>query len=130
MIGCASLLLVPVEKLADSSLPPLTLRALSIIQPVLLTALAVWIGEVTARCMGLRAPLIDAWLSGSGAGAVFRRQARPALLVGAVVALILISYEVTIGRSLLAGQPQLAGFQLPLVTKLLYGGITEELLTR
>jgi hypothetical protein len=133
LAGVASLLLVPFEALAPSPIPHFTLRALAAIQPAILTVLAVLLGEVTARRVGLRAPLVDAWISGAGSGRIFRRQIGPAMAAGAAVAAILIAYSLTVGQSLVSGagaKARLASFDLPLATKLLYGGITEELLTR
>lgn len=133
LIGVASLLLVPFEALISKPISPFALRALATVQPAILTAIAVMLGEITARRVGLQTPLINAWLDAGKPLAVFRRQAPPALLVGAGVAAILVVYGMTIGKDLAAGtgsQARLASFDLPLVTKLLYGGITEELLTR
>lgn len=133
LIGVASLALVPFEALIAKPLPPLALRMLAMIQPALLTVAAVFIGEATAKRVGLRAPLVDAWIEGRGAGAVFRRQWLPALIVGLTVAALLAGYSLTIGRHLVDGagaKARLAAFDLPLATKLLYGGVDEELLTR
>lgn len=133
LIGVASLLLVPFEALVPTSMPHLVFRALAIVQPAIFTALAVLVGELTARRIGLYSPLVEAWVSGADWRPVIRRQLVPAMVVGIAVALVLLTYGMTIGRNLIEGagaQARLASFELPLVTKLLYGGITEELLTR
>lgn len=132
-IGVASLLLVPFETLINRPIPPLALRLLACVQPALLLAVAVFVGELTARPTKLRAPLVEAWLAGDRSGAVLRRQLPPALAAGVAVALILVGYDRTIGRELLAGagaHSRLAAFDLPLATKLLYGGLGEELIAR
>ena len=133
LIGVAALLLVPFEALISKPLPPIALRGLATLQPAILTAIAVLLGEITARRVGLRAPLVDAWIAGNGAGKVFRHQWAPALVVSITAAAVLLIYNATIGRDLLAGagpHARLASFDLPLIPKLLYGGVTEEILTR
>ena len=133
LFGVASLLLVPFETLVPKPMPPLTIRLLATINPAILTVLAVLLGEVTARHVGLRAPLVDAWVGSGSPRAVFYRQLPAAMIVGVIVAAILVIYGMTIGKQLVAiagPQGPLASFELPLAPKLLYGGITEELLTR
>lgn len=132
--GLASLLLAPIEQLAvDVPLPPLALRSLSLVQPAILTALALAIGAALAPRVGLGAPLIDAALAGRPLGEVLRRQF-PAAGIGAVaVAAILLAYQQFVAPSLTEGSEagaRLAAFELPLVTRLLYGGIVEEVMTR
>ena len=64
---------------------------------------------------------------------MLRRQAPAAIAVAIAVALLLAAYDRTVGRDLLSAPgapPRLAAFAVPLATKLLYGGVTEELLTR
>lgn len=133
LIGVASLLLVPLETLIPRSMSPVVLRLLALINPTIMTIVAVFVGELTARSVGLSTPLIDAWIQSAAPGTVLRRQLRPALIVGVVVAAILVIYGMTVQQALVvAAGPDnlLASFDLPLVSKLLYGGITEELLTR
>lgn len=133
LLGVASLLFVPFEVLISTSSSPIALRGLAIVQPTILTAIAILLGELTAPRVGLRAPLIDAWLNGDSRLTVLRKQVLPALVIGAAVSLILVIYELNVGRNLIseAGPyARLASFDVPLITKLLYGGITEELLTR
>lgn len=48
LIGVASLLLVPFETLIPKSMPPFAIRFLALINPTILTMLAVLIGEVTS----------------------------------------------------------------------------------
>jgi hypothetical protein len=132
-LGIASLLLVPFETLVAEAMPPMTLRLLGIINPVILTAIAVLVGEITAGRVGLRAPLVDAWVRSEAPLGILRRQLPPALIVGVIVAAILVIYDLGVGRQLMANagaQSALASFAMPLAPKLLYGGITEELITR
>lgn len=132
LIGLASLLLVPLERLVPLAWPPLAVRALALVQPAVLTIAATALGAALASRVGLGAPLVEAVLSKRSGRAVLARQLPPALLVGAAVALILIAYGALVA-SRLGGSPiaiKLAAIEIPLVTRLLYGGIVEELLTR
>jgi len=129
LVGVTSLLLVPFELLIARPMPPFALRALAIVQPAILTALAVWLGERTARCTGLRSPLVEAWLKGESPLAVLRGQAAPAMIAGLAVSLILVVYGSTVGKQL-ASHTRLASFDVPLISRVLYGGVTEELLMR
>lgn len=127
--GLASLLVLPFERIVPLALPAPVVRLLSLIQPAVLTLVAVFAGEAAARRTGLGAPLIDAWLTRGDLSAILRRQLRPALLAGATTALVLLAYALTVGRALDQGN-RLTAFDVPLVAKLLYGGLTEEVLTR
>ena len=130
--GALSLLAIPLEaiKPAGLDLPPLAFRALTLINPLFLLTLLVPLGCWLAPRVGLDAPLTRALLTRSGeAYAILRRQIGPAGWVGLAVGLLLIGYSVVSGP-LLAQAPAAARLELPLVSRLLYGGITEELLTR
>jgi hypothetical protein len=110
-----------------SVLPLHAIEAISLAQSALLLAFAVWVG---ARChgrAGLRAPLVEALWRGEGAGAVAARQALPALVGGALGALLLVAigmFGPLVMRTLAHATP------FPLSARLLYGGFTEELLLR
>lgn len=133
LIGVLSLLLVPIEALSPKPMSAAVLRPIAIINPTILTVIAVLIGELTAKRVGLGAPVVDAWLASGSPGAVLRRQLGPAMIVGFIVGLLLVTYGATVGARLVeqaGSQARLASFDLPLLPKLLYGGVTEELLTR
>lgn len=136
LAGVLSLLLVPFEQLApDTGLPPLVLRAVSMIQPAVLVIVFVLLGNALAPRVGLDAPLVRAWAAGGAGASVFRRQAAPAALVAIAVAVLLMAYSSVVVPRIIEqpGSEPFAHFVevgQPLVTKLLYGGITEELLTR
>lgn len=133
LLGVASLMLVPFERLTPMQLPALQLRLLTLVQPAILTVLAVWAGAKLAPKVALRAPLVEAWLAGGEAGLILRRQLPMALIVALIVATVLVVYGKLVSPLLASGSgaaPRLAAFELPLPTKILYGGVTEELLTR
>lgn len=132
-LGLLSLMLVPIETIAPLPYPPLTIRALAIVQPALLTIVAVATGLALAPKVGLHAPLIEAAASGGPVSAILKRQLPAALVAGGFVALILIGYDIWSAPQFAAASglgAKLAAFRVPVVTRLLYGGIVEELLTR
>lgn len=136
LVGVLSLLLVPFEQIApDTGLAPPALRLVSVIQPAILTILFVLVGNVLAHRVGLKAPLFEAWATDEPTLPVFRRQVIPATLVALAVALILTTHSLLVVPLLLEKSEGeiLARFVAhgpPLVTRVLYGGITEELITR
>lgn len=133
LLGVASLWLVPFEALLPGVHFTSGLRLISLIQPAVLTLVAVFIGQTLAPKVGLGAPLVDGLLAGSSVGPALRTILPLAALAGVVSALIILAHgayvvpEIARASSLGA---RLSSFEMPLVSKLLYGGITEELLTR
>lgn len=132
LTGVLSLLLAPFERLASGQDLSFTIRVVMLVQPAVLVIAAVATGQALAGKLGLGTPLIDAWLKGTGFGPVLRRQAPAALLTGLLVGLLMVAYSSVILPAFTdtATMEKMAAFEVPLVTRLLYGGITEELLTR
>lgn len=130
LTGVASLIAVPFETLAPPGLGfgAAQLRLLSLINPLVLMTAAVAIGCLLAGRVGLDAPLTRALVERRAAWPALRLQLLPASLLGASVAAILLVFASLTADLLAASVP--AGFAMPLVSKLLYGGIAEELLTR
>lgn len=131
LVATASLLLAPLELLKPAEVPVdgMTFRVIALIQPAILVTLMTALGCWLAPKVGLDAPLTGALAKGGGAGAVLRRQIGPAALAGLIVAGVLLTYG-WFSRDWMADAPAAYSFQPPLVSKLLYGGIAEELLTR
>ena len=131
VVALLSLLLAPLELLQPAAvhLPPLAFRSVALINPVILLVVAVAIGTWLAPSVGLDAPLVRALIRGEGAGAVLRQQILPALAVGLVTAFILYGYSV-ITTPWFAAATKLPDVPMAIATKLLYGGVVEELLTR
>jgi hypothetical protein len=104
--------------LPGEEIPAITpaLKILSLVQPSILLAIAVLVGVALARKVGLSAPIAEAATAGGLAGGF------------AVVSIAALA------RSFLAGETAARisefGKSVPLLTRLLYGGITEELLLR
>ncbi|WP_386066925.1 type II CAAX prenyl endopeptidase Rce1 family protein [Tahibacter sp. UC22_41] len=109
---------------------PLPVWAVSLIAAVQsggLLALAVWSGLSLAPRVGLRAPLFEAIAAAAPLGAALRPQWLPGLLGGLVAGGVLLALSAFAPAELTAAAPAL---DLPLAARLLYGGITEELLLR
>lgn len=113
-------LLVLVPELTGRPAPPIPLWALllaSLVQSGVLLGLAVWCGCALAADVGLRAPLFEG------------RPARllPGVLGGLLGGALLVAFVMFAPPALSAAQQRL---EAPLLARVLYGGLTEELLLR
>ena len=127
-IGTASLILAPLERLVQIPIDPLALRLLSTIQPTILMLLMAALGLWLAPKVGFDAPVVRAWAKRERLWPALRPQLVPAMLAGLAVAVLLVAFW-TYVRVQPAAVP-LLGLEMPLLTRLLYGGIVEELLLR
>ena len=121
--------LLPTLKVNEALLP-LPLEAvllLSGLQTAVLLALAVALGVWLAPRVGLRAPAVSSWMAGQPAGPALRAQLVPGLWGGVAGAAWLWLLSRLAPAALQPSDPANA---MPLAVKLLYGGITEELLMR
>jgi membrane protease YdiL (CAAX protease family) len=103
----------------------LTLAGLA--QSALLLALAVWAGVRLTPSVGLGAPAIEAAVAGRPVGPAFRPQVFPGLIAGVLGGITLFAafrYAPAVVADL---QNR---FAIPIVARVFYGGITEELLLR
>jgi hypothetical protein len=140
--GILSFLLVDLEELlrilplpADTeltmSLP--ALKVLSLIQPTIFVAVAALIGVGLAPKAGLSSPIAEAAVNGGDFASAAKPQIIPGVLGGLAggVSLVLIA---SVCKPFLTSEmlERLGKFGniLPLPTRLLYGGITEEVLLR
>lgn len=128
MAGAAALThaLLPALR-ATSPLPAAAVAGAALLQSAVLLAAAVWVGVVLGARLGLRAPFIEAVLEGKDAGPVWRAQLGPAVAVGGGSALFIVLTQCAAPVPLLQGD---SGARLPLVARMLYGGLTEEILLR
>lgn len=130
MAGVAALTITLIPQLlakASQQVPASVAIAASLLQSGVLLALAVWAGVAFSRPLGLGAPVVVAALAGSGMLEALKRQLLPAAIVGLVVAGFLVYLTSAAPMELQALGTQ---FHIPLVPKLLYGGVTEEILMR
>jgi len=141
LFGVVSILLIDLPALAaliphtTSDLPTFTpvVKVLSLVQPSLLLAVAVVIGVALARRVGLSAPAAEALARGGDVFTALRPQLAPGLVGGLAGGLSIVLISV-ITRPFLSASAidRISEFSklLPLPMRLLYGGVTEELLLR
>ena len=114
-------------------LPMAVIRLLSFAQPAVLVGAAVWVGLLLAPRVGLSAPAAQALAEKKAFLPALRPQLLPGIL-GAAIAVPAIIGSWLLWKPLLSPSlVQSAGKfnrMLPPLTRLLYGGITEELLLR
>ena len=112
---------------------PWLLKVLSLIQPTVLLALAVFAGVFLAPKVNLSAPAFEALARGDSFMAALKPQIIPGAIAGLIGAVVIV-VSWTFLRSLMPAQfvTRAVAFNrlIPLPTRLLYGGITEELLLR
>lgn len=101
--------------------------AASVLQSGVLLALAVWVGVALSQRLGLGAPVFEAALSGTGAWVALKPQLIPAAIVGLFTGgMLVLLGRITPAELLALGQT----IKIPVAAKLLYGGVTEEVLMR
>jgi hypothetical protein len=134
MLGTAVLafLIVPgliAEAAGDSQLPLPTWVAsvASLVQGAIFLALAVWAGVALAPKVGLRAPVFEAVAGSSPIAAALCPQLVPGLLGGLAGGAFLVALSYISPSELTAAAQKST---LPLSARILYGGITEELMLR
>lgn len=135
VIGLASLLAAPVERIMPLPLPTMTVRALAIVQPAILTAGALLVGLMLGPKVGLDAPILAGRLRLEARSAPqLRALVTASLIVATVGAGLLYGYERNLATFTagLSGEARatLEAFQPPLVTRVLYGGLIEEIISR
>ncbi|MCU7370480.1 CPBP family intramembrane metalloprotease [Paucibacter sp. O1-1] len=96
-------------------------------QSTVLLALAVWVGMRLADKVGLQAPLLTAMAQRQSPWPSLRRLCWPGLIGGLLGGVWLVLLARFAPAELLQVQQAI---QVPLIAKMLYGGITEELLIR
>ena len=131
MFGVVVLTLtVEPQLVADMALPvPLwAVSLLNIAQSALLVALAVWLGVVLAPKVGLRATSFEAAVTSGSIAIALRPQLFPGLVAGVLGGVGLFAIGGYASPAVLAEAEQ--QFTVPLLARVLYGGITEELLLR
>jgi membrane protease YdiL (CAAX protease family) len=104
-----------------------TVQVASTVQGLVLLLAAAVGGAWLGQRLGLAAPAVAAGLAGQSPMAVLRAQCRPALAGGIAGGLLIAGFHALAAP--LAGIPS-GQLQVPLPVRLLYGGITEEILAR
>lgn len=142
LAGVFSFLLVDLTALiailpipAGTEIPTFTpvLKLLSLIQPAIILSVAVLVGVVLASKVGLSSPVAETAVSGDDLVSALKPQVVPGIVGGLAggVGIVLIAAlsKPFLPPEVLAKLDEF-GKILPLLTRLLYGGITEELLLR
>lgn len=109
---------------------PMPLWALQLVgatQSAVLLALAVWAGVALAAKVGLRAPVFEAIATRSSVRDAMRPQWLPGIYGGIAIGALLVLAWATQPPALATAN---ASMSVPLVVRVLYGGVTEELLLR
>lgn len=99
----------------------------SLAQSGLLLAVAVWVGVRLTSSVGLGAPAFEALATGRSVRPAIRSQLSPGIMAGLLGGIVLF------GAFQYAPTPVAdlqARFAIPIVARVLYGGITEEILLR
>ncbi|HZI88621.1 MAG TPA: CPBP family glutamic-type intramembrane protease, partial [Pyrinomonadaceae bacterium] len=142
MAGVLSLLLIDISEIM-ASLPatsgtempfhPLLIKLLSTIQPTILLSLAIFIGLQLAPVVGLSAPAAEAFAKGNSFIAALKPQVLPGLIAGFFAGVMILSSWLLF-RPLLPPvfitRAEKLNTSMPFLTRILYGGVTEELLLR
>lgn len=142
LAGVLSILLIDLNALtailpvsARTEIPPITpaLKLLSLIQPSIILAVAVLLGAALASKVGLSAPVAEAAAGGGDLIAAFKPQIIPGVvggfMGGAAIVLTAFLWKPFLSPEVVARISDF-GKTAPLPTRLLYGGITEEILLR
>jgi hypothetical protein len=139
LLGIASLMLILPELMRSRPLPPGApelspgaLAALSLVNPLLLLALAVWVGIRLAPRVGFRSHLAERAAAGSSAGPPLWHEVPRAIAAGGAVAAVVVLLD-WVFQHLWRGMPaaeEPSWSPRQLVSGMLYGGITEEILMR
>src|SRR5215471_16794655 len=142
MAGVLSFLLVDLSALlanlpgaagASMPFPPFVLKLLSIIQTTVLLSIAVLVGVALAHRVGLSSPAAEAFADRRTLVAALKPQIVPGL-VGGLAGGIAIPLAWVLWKAFLpptfVTRAEALNLSLPFPTRLLYGGIVEELLLR
>ena len=117
----------------EVSLSTPVIKLLSLVQPTILLFAAVLIGLVLAPKVGLSAPVAESLAAGGPAALALRHQLLPGVL-GAMIGAASVLLSAAVFKPFLTAETieRVGKFQdlLPIPTRLLYGGITEEVLMR
>lgn len=112
---------------ATSPVPLQTLQLATLVQSVVLLAVAAVVGAFLGDKVGLRAPLLAAACGGGKVHRGWRAQLVPGMAGGVAGALVILGFHAMAPDALAA---VLDRHSLPLVVRVLYGGVTEEVLLR
>jgi hypothetical protein len=124
---------LPEAARAGMPFPPFVLKLLSVMQTTVILSIAVLVGVALAHRVGLSSPAAEALASGGNVVAALKPQIVPGLIgglaAGNAIPLAWLLWKPFLSPTFVTRAERLNRF-LPFPTRLLYGGITEELLLR
>jgi Type II CAAX prenyl endopeptidase Rce1-like len=112
---------------------PLLIKLLSVVQTAILMSIAILIGVQLAQLVGLSAPAAEALARGNTFISALKPQVLPGLIAGVIAGVVILSIWLLFRPILppvFVTRAERLNSAMPFVTRLLYGGITEELLLR
>jgi membrane protease YdiL (CAAX protease family) len=132
MVGSAAIIAMVLPRLLGQMQVPLpaplwVLTLAGLAQSALLLALAVWAGVRLTPSVGLGAPALEAVVAGRPIGPALRSQVFPGLIAGVLGGILLFAAFRYAPAAVADLQDR---FAIPIVARVFYGGITEELLLR
>lgn len=127
VIAIALLTLPLMIEPSTTEVPLATLQIASIVQGALFVAVAALLGTRLAARVGLQAPVFTALLVGERASGMLGAQLLPAAVGGLLGAAIIVGFHGFAPPELNRLQTEV---EIPIAARVLYGGITEEILMR
>lgn len=133
ILGGLTTLLLPLNLPPEAELPlsETAIRLIGLVQTLVLISVAVILGQATAPRVGLGTPFIDRLLSGTPSTGVLKEQLAFGAIWGIISAgLIALLQWATLPLMPATFTEAAATAEMPILVRLLYGGITEEILLR
>jgi membrane protease YdiL (CAAX protease family) len=142
MLGVLSILLIDLSAIlanlpatAGLEMPfhPLIVKLLSVVQTAFLLTIAIFIGIQLAHRVGLSAPAAEALAKGNSFVSALKPQVLPGLMAGLIAGVAILTSWLLFRPILplvFVTRAEKLNSSMPLLTRFLYGGITEELLLR
>lgn len=133
LLGVLTTLLMPLPQGIDIPLSPEMIKLVGFIQSSVFVMIAVGAGLYCAPKLGLKAPVLEAWLKGESPMQAFWPQVKPALLggvAGGVVIVVLSALMLPVLPAEFIEKGAELAKDMPVLARFFYGGITEEILLR
>lgn len=124
---------VPLPPGTEMPMGSLALKLVSLVQPTILMSIATLIGVGLASKVGLHAPVAESIAAGDDKFAALKPQIAPGIIGGIVGGMLIVAIA-AVAKPMLPAEAVVLigkfGNLLPLVTRFLYGGLSEEVLLR
>lgn len=134
MVGVLSLLLINIPLPEHEKLPPLwIIKLLTLLQPTVLLFIGVTIGVALAEKVNLSAPLAEAIATKNSLTPAIKPQILPGIIGGLIGGLAtflnFLLWQPFLPSDFVTKSSEISG-NMPFLTRIFFGGITEELLMR